>query len=74
MKIGEKNVGGIDKATRALLGIFFLCMFAGNYVAQPWPYIVLVLGLIMVATAAYGTCPLYSLVGISTCAVMGKKK
>ncbi|MCX6771820.1 MAG: DUF2892 domain-containing protein [Candidatus Micrarchaeota archaeon] len=72
MKFGGKNVGEIDKAARAALGIIFLCMYVGSYVAQPWPYIVLVLGLILVATAAYGTCPLYSLLGMSTAAKAGK--
>ena len=74
MKIGEKNIGRIDQASRAILGIIFLFMYAGNHVIQPWPYVVLALGLVMVATAAFGTCPLYTLVGISTCAVKGKKK
>ena len=73
MKFGEKNVGNIDKAARAALGIVFLCMYVGNYVMQPWQYAVLALGLAMTATAAYGTCPVYSLFGLSTCAP-GKKK
>jgi len=74
MKIGEKNVGEIDKAVRAVLGIACLGIYIGGYVAQPWLYVVLVLGFAMVATAAYGTCPIYSLAGINTCAVKGKKK
>ena len=74
MKFGEKNVGDIDKAARAVLGITFLCMYVGSYVAQPWQYVVLALGLAMTATAAYETCMLYSLFGISTCAVKGKGK
>jgi len=74
MKIGEKNVGEIDKAVRAILGIACLGIYMGNYVAQPWTYVALVLGFAMVATAAYGSCLIYSLVGINTCAVKGKKK
>ena len=74
MKFGEKNVGEIDKAARAIAGIACLGVFIGNYFAQPVSYIVLALGLVMVATAAYGTCPLYSVFGISTCAAKGKKK
>ncbi len=74
MKFGEKNIGLTDTITRAFLGILFLSMFVGGYVKQPWPYIILALGLIFVATSAYGTCPLYSLIGINTCKVKGKKK
>jgi len=73
MKMGEKNVGEADRAVRAVLGISFLCAYIINYVAQPWSYIVLAIGLVMVATAAYETCPLYSALGISTCAVKKKK-
>ncbi len=74
MKFGESNVGEIDKAARAVLGILFLCTYVGNYVAQPWAYAALVLGLAMVATAAYGSCLIYSLLGISTNSAKGKKK
>ena len=74
MKFGEKNVGEIDKAARAILGMVFLCTYVGGYVAQPWAYAIIVLGFAMVATAAYGTCPIYSLLGINTCAAKGKKK
>ena len=72
MKIGGKNLGELDKAARAVLGIVFMSVYIGNYPAQPWAYAALALGLAMVATAAYGTCPLYSLFGIST-AAKGKK-
>ena len=74
MKIGEKNVGEIDKAARAIVGILLLGAYIGRYVAQPWAYVALAFGLVMVATAAYGTCPLYSLIGISTCAAKERKK
>ncbi|MFA6907592.1 MAG: DUF2892 domain-containing protein [Candidatus Micrarchaeia archaeon] len=72
MKFGEKNVGEIDKAVRAILGMAFLSMYIGNYAAQPWLYAALALGLAMVATAAYETCPIYSLFGINTCAAKAK--
>jgi len=73
MKIGEKNVGEIDKAARAVLGIAFLCAYVGDYAARPWIFLALILGFGMVATAAYGTCPIYSLLGINTCTAKGKK-
>jgi hypothetical protein len=74
MKMGEKNVGEIDKAARAILGMVLLCTFIGSYFAQIWGYAALALGLAMVATAAYGTCPIYTLIGINTCAAKAKKK
>ena len=74
MKFGEKNIGEIDKAARALLGIVFLGAAAGSMVAPPMLYLAVALGLILVATAAYGSCPLYSVLGMDTRTAKGKKK
>jgi hypothetical protein len=59
-----KNVGTIDRTVRALAGIGLLSLaFTGPQTA--WGY----LGFIPLLTAALGTCPLYSVLGFSTCPV-----
>jgi hypothetical protein len=59
-----KNVGTIDRAVRALAGVGLLSLaFTGPQTA--WGY----LGFIPLLTAALGTCPLYSVLGFSTCPV-----
>lgn len=59
-----KNVGTIDRAVRALVGVGLLSLaFTGPQTA--WGY----LGFIPLLTAALGTCPLYSVLGFSTCPV-----
>ena len=59
-----KNVGTVDRAFRAILGIALLAIaFTGPQTA--WGY----LGFIPLFTAAFGTCPLYTLFGFSTCPV-----
>ena len=59
-----KNVGIVDKVLRTVLGIALLAMvFFGPQ--TPWGW----LGLIPLATAAMSWCPLYNLLGISTCPV-----
>lgn len=59
-----RNVGTIDRAARIALGIGLLAIaFTGPKTA--WGY----LGFIPLLTATLGTCPLYSLLGISTCKV-----
>jgi len=73
MKKLEKNIGEVDKAVRAFFGIVLLAAYVGRYVAAPWGYATLALGLVMIATAAYETCPLYALLGISTRKARGKK-
>ena len=73
MKFGEKNVGKEDKAVRAAVAIVLIAAVAGNYIGQPLSYLALILAFMMAATAAVGTCGLYTLVGINTCK-LGKKK
>ena len=62
------NMGTIDRGLRAVLGLallagaFLLGWFGGWTV-----WAAAVVGVVMLATAAMGNCPLYSLVGIKTC-------
>ena len=70
MNIGEKNVGMIDRILRFIIGIALLAVFALNMVAAPLSWLVALIGLIALVTGALGTCPAYSLIGIST---LGKK-
>jgi hypothetical protein len=56
------NAGSVDRWLRAIVGLAVLSLaFVGPKSA--WGY----LGLIPLATAALGFCPLYSVFGISTC-------
>jgi len=66
LKIGEKNVGMIDRVVRIILGIVLIGVFALNMVAAPWSYLVALIGLIALVTGAVGTCGLYSLLGMNT--------
>ena len=70
MKIGEKNVGMIDRIIRVIIGIVLIVVFALHKVAAPWSYLVLLIGIIALVTGVFGTCALYSLIGIDT---LGKK-
>lgn len=70
MKIGEKNVGTIDRVIRIILGLVLVMIFALNLVAPPWSYLVVLIGIIALATGILGTCGLYSLMGMNT---TGKK-
>ncbi len=63
----SKNVGTIDRIARLAIGIALLAAFAVGLVAAPWGYLALGFGAIMLATGALGFCPIYALVGLSTC-------
>lgn len=58
----ETNVGGADRIIRIAVGLVLLSLvFVGP--RTPWGLI----GIVPLATGFFGTCPLYSLLGISTC-------
>lgn len=63
----KSNVGGIDRIVRIIAGVvLILLVFLGGRVGLPigaWGW----LGLIPLATGFLRTCPLYALVGFSTC-------
>ncbi len=60
-RIAPLNVGGLDRVVRAVLGVGLLSLtIAGP--ATPWGY----LGIIPLLTAAVGTCPIYTALGLST--------
>jgi hypothetical protein len=60
----ERNVGTADRIARIALGVGTISLaFVGPQ--SNWGF----LGLIFLATAAMGTCPIYSILGMSTCKV-----
>lgn len=62
----QKNVGSIDRGIRALAGLALLAVFfTGAMVGTPG-IIALVLGIVLLGTAALGWCPPYTLLGINT--------
>jgi hypothetical protein len=63
----KTNVGGIDRVLRIAAGIVLIGMFF-LYPEAPWRYFTLI-GIIPLATGLFRTCPLYSIIGLSTCPV-----
>ncbi len=64
----KTNEGSLDRAIRALVGIALITLvFVGP--KTPWGW----LGIIPLATAALGWCPLYAILGINTCGVRPAK-
>lgn len=61
----QTNVGGIDRVIRIVAGIALLVAF--YFSSQTgWAYLYL-LGIVPLLTGIFGTCPLYSILGINTC-------
>ena len=63
------NVGMIDRVVRIVLGVALIA-FALGFLGPATPYRWLGwIGIVPLATAIFATCPLYSLMGLSTCPV-----
>lgn len=63
-KILPTNEHTVDRALRVMLGLFLLSLtFVGPQ--SIWGLV----GLVPLATGLIGSCPLYTLFGISTCAI-----
>ena len=63
----KNNMGGIDRAIRAIVGIILLALYFMGTVAGAWGWVALIVGVVLLATAVLGWCPPYSLLGINTC-------
>ncbi len=64
----KTNEGTIDRFLRVTLGVVLLALvFVGP--KTPWGW----LGIVPLATGLLGSCPLYSILGISTCPTKSAK-
>ena len=61
-----KNVGSIDRVLRVILGVALLAFAFLSGHQYAW---IGYLGVVPLLTAALGNCPLYSILGLSTCPV-----
>jgi hypothetical protein len=59
-----KNVGGIDRTLRIVIGLALIAAAATGTVGL-WGYI----GLVPLATGLMGRCPPYAMFGFNTCSV-----
>lgn len=56
------NVGGIDRVLRIALGVVLIVLTVmGKLPVWGW------VGVVPLLTGLFGTCPLYSLIGINSC-------
>ena len=63
-----KNVGGIDRVIRAVVGIALIAYAVSNLPgAENWMVPAGIVGFILLLTAIFGFCPAYFPFGIKTC-------
>jgi hypothetical protein len=64
----KTNEGTIDRALRVIVGLALIGWFFADQGAGFWHWAKLI-GIVPLVTGLVGTCPVYSLLGISTCPV-----
>jgi hypothetical protein len=69
MNLFPRNEHKVERVIRVVLGFALLSLFFIGP-KSPWA----LLGLVPLATGALGSCPLYTLFGISTCSTQLPKK
>lgn len=63
-----KNIGTTDRVVRIIIGIILIAFALKlGFPNTGWNWVGWI-GVIPIVTALLGTCPLYSLIGINTCA------
>lgn len=68
----KKNMGSADRIIRILIAVVFAVLYFTNVVSGTLGLILLILGGVFVLTSLVSFCPLYTLVGASTCPVEKK--
>ncbi len=63
-KLFPRNEHSLDRALRAVLGLGLLSLTVAGP-QTPWGYV----GLVPLVTGLVGSCPLYTLFGLSTCPI-----
>jgi len=63
-----RNVGSADRLVRIVLGLALIAFtFRNGLPVQGWDWAGLI-GVVLLLTGLFGTCPAYSLIGYSSCA------
>ena len=69
----KKNVGTADRIIRLLLAAIMIALYFTNVITGITGIVLVVLGIVFVLTSLASFCPIYSIFGMSTCAVKDKK-
>jgi hypothetical protein len=62
----KTNEGNLDRALRVIVGLGLLVWFFADNGSGVWHYAKLI-GVVPLVTGLIGSCPLYSIFGLSTC-------
>ncbi len=69
----SKNIGNVDRIVRIVIGLLLIAYAIPLGFPNTGWNLVGWIGVIPIITAFVGTCPAYSVLGVSTCAVSTRK-
>ena len=69
LEIMKKNMGSVDKMIRIIIAIVIAILYYTNVISGTTAIVLSVVALIFAITSFISFCPLYTLLGISTCKV-----
>lgn len=69
----KKNMGSADRILRLLVAISLAWLYIAKVVTGSIGIVLLVLAVVFAITSLINFCPLYTLLGINTCAVKNKR-
>ncbi|MBX2914113.1 MAG: DUF2892 domain-containing protein [Cyclobacteriaceae bacterium] len=65
----KKNMGNADRIIRIALALIFAMLYFTHVVTGTLGLVLVILGGVFVLTSLISFCPLYTLVGLNTCAL-----
>jgi hypothetical protein len=68
-----RNESNTDRILRAIVGGALLIAWIAGWLGGALAVVLGIVGLVLVATAIVGFCPLYRVLGVSTCPVPTKR-
>lgn len=69
----KSNVGTTDKLIRIIIAVVVGTLFITNTVSDTLGIVFLIFAIVLIATSLISFCPLYTLLGVNTCAIKNKK-
>lgn len=69
----KKNMSNLDRGIRVTLAIIFAALYFTGTLTGTLGIVLLILGGIFLLTTLISSCPIYSVLGISTCPVSSKE-
>lgn len=59
-----KNISSPDRVIRVIVGVILAILPFVTQLTPLWTWVSVIVGLVLIATALIGTCPMYQLLGI----------